>query len=130
MDNIHFDFIVDESGAETIIDIIHNEAIECLANSMNPNIEKNYRKWYKNQHDYLLILIKKMKNTKIEKEKLKKYSVTVSATYIGTIDVLAKSPEDARDVAKKDIIELNKPIDLNFSNYNSYDLGEEIEENQ
>ena len=55
---------------------------------------------------------------------LEKYSVSVTATYVGSIEVWASSPESAKSTAMADVKEFHKPVDLEFSAFAGFDLGE------
>ncbi len=69
---IHFDFIVDDCEAETIMHLIHSEIPNCCEKIMDYMEEDNTEpeiQYYRNRIKYIENLLEKMSNTRVEPEK-------------------------------------------------------------
>lgn len=58
------------------------------------------------------------------------YSVTVTAIYVGSAEVEAETPGAAKTLVTKGLVDGTVHPDLSFSNYQSVDEPEEIEEDE
>jgi len=63
---IHFDFKVDETDAENILDAIHWQAIYALSKASDINKTKSEREYYRKDYEYLLKLISLMKHSRVK----------------------------------------------------------------
>ena len=65
---IHFDFVVSDAEAETIMDCIRSEINQSKFSASFPDETDGYREWHTNRVRYLEELIAKMNNYSVTDE--------------------------------------------------------------